>query len=630
MKRKWRSITVTVMLVLVVVISIHRYNSYIGQKFYQESTEHLLSTYEQVNKTFLIFTQRNWNVLTDWGSYLKSLSEQENPEEKWRDFVEEGEKWQYSELYVFNEECQYRTVSGRQGTAEHMRDSFEQLYSDRTSTVSSYTSSKGIRKVMFAVPIDPIIVDGVTYTGLAVSYDNNVMEEMIGGKVYGGASDCYVIDPDGAVLMSIEPKTEIAQKINNIFEFLEKSTDWYDSGRVQQMKKDVVAQKRGSVSYRYEGSEYYLVYQPVGIQDWSIVGIVDQSVVNSGMRSVQYVTIILLTVLTVCIALLILAFIIREAKIRANREKREREELVRRKELTDQLFDSMARIVDRFCVCDLKNNSYEYHERRGAPIYPENGKYEELVEKISERYTVLTDGENAKITNMLSVENVRTVIQKKEDIFKFEYCARDKSSFQIMNVIPVEWEDTVLTKIILVAQDMGQQHELENLANTDALTGLFNKRYFSMMMKIRQEKKTRFALFYMDLDRFKPVNDTYGHDMGDKLLREVAHRLQGCIRSHDYAFRVGGDEFALIINGNMNEQLCVKRIERIKKEIRAPYFIDGQTIFIGISCGSAVYPDDGADMETIQNLADQRMYADKKINHERAGISIMSSVIKKD
>ena len=91
------------------------------------------------------------------------------------------------------------------------------------------------------------------------------MEEMIGGKVYGGASDCYVIDPDGAVLMSIEPKTEIAQKINNIFEFLEKSTDWYDSGRVQQMKKDVVAQKRGSVSYRYEGSEYYLVYQPVGI-----------------------------------------------------------------------------------------------------------------------------------------------------------------------------------------------------------------------------------------------------------------------------------------------------------------------------------------------------------------------------
>ena len=124
-----------------------------------------------------------------------------------------------------------------------------------------------------------------------------------------------------------------------------------------------------------------------------------------------------------------------------------------------------------------------------------------------------------------------------------------------------------LTKIMLVSQDMGQQHELENLANTDALTGLFNKRYFEKMMEIRDEKKKPYALFYMDLDLFKPVNDTYGHEMGDKVLKEVAKRLLKCIRSNDYAFRIGGDEFMLILNGNLDAQICEKRIERIKKLI---------------------------------------------------------------
>ena len=173
-----------------------------------------------------------------------------------------------------------------------------------------------------------------------------------------------------------------------------------------------------------------------------------------------------------------------------------------------------------------------------------------------------------------------------------------------MSVIPVEWEGDTLTKIMIVSQDMGQQHELENLANTDALTGLFNKRYFEKMMEIRDENKKPYALFYMDLDLFKPVNDTYGHEMGDKVLKEVAKRLLKCIRSNDYAFRIGGDEFMLILNGNLDAQICEKRIERIKKLIGEPYEFDGYTIKIGISCGSAVYPDDANCAADIQKLAD--------------------------
>ena len=617
MKGKKKSFALTAILIAILVTSICHYSMYVTRQFYHESTENLMSTYEQVDKTFMMFAQRNWNVLTDWSSYLKSLSEEDNPEEKWRTFVEERESWQYSDFYVFNEECQYWTVDGRQGTAEHVRNAFEQLYSEGAPIVSSYTASSGVRRVLFAVPTEPITLNNVTYTALAVTYDNSVMQDMIGGRAYSGASDCYIIYSNGDVLLSVEPKTEITTKIDNLFDFLEMHAESYDNKYMEQMKRNVPNQASGSVKYQYEGTDYYLVYQPVGIKDWSIIGIVERDAVDSGMRSVQQMTIILISVLMTCIGCGVIAFIIQSARNRVKQEQMQREELARRKELTEQMFEGMAQIVDRFAVCDLKNNTYEYHERRGTPLYPERGSYDDLVQLISDLYAVLTDSENAKMTNMLSVENVRAMIKKQKDNFKFEYCARDKSAFQVMSVIPVEWENDVLTKIILVTQDMGQQHELENLANTDALTGLFNKRYFERMMKIRDEKKTRFALFYLDLDRFKPVNDTYGHEMGDKVLKEVARRLQTCIRSHDYAFRMGGDEFTLVINGNMNEELCAKRIERIKQEIGAPYYIDGQTISIGTSCGSAVYPDDGDDVQTIQNLADQRMYADKEINHAK-------------
>ena len=287
----------------------------------------------------------------------------------------------------------------------------------------------------------------------------------------------------------------------------------------------------------------------------------------------------------------------------------------KKKEISDQLFWGISQIVDCFAICDLKNNRYEYEDKRGEYLYPKKGFYDQFIKGISDQYTILTDGENAKFTNMLSAEHVRQLIKEQKDSYCLEYCARDKSRFFIMSVIPVEWEGDTLTKIMIVSQDMGQQHELENLANTDALTGLFNKRYFEKMMEIRDEKKKPYALFYMDLDLFKPVNDTYGHEMGDKVLKEVAKRLLKCIRSNDYAFRIGGDEFMLILNGNLDAQICEKRIERIKKLIGEPYEFDGYTIKIGISCGSAVYPDDADCAADIQKLADKRMYEDKKINH---------------
>ena len=102
---------------------------------------------------------------------------------------------------------------------------------------------------------------------------------------------------------------------------------------------------------------------------------------------------------------------------------------------------------------------------------------------------------------------------------------------------------------------------------SDMLTELYNKRYFETIMNTKVQRGNAFALIYLDLDYFKPVNDTYGHQAGDEVLRNVGKRILNSIRNDDYVFRLGGDEFACIIGGNPDEKNCLKSIERLEKNI---------------------------------------------------------------
>ncbi len=594
------------------------YSNYIQAQIKSECTKNLLETYEQVDKTFLMFAQRNWNVLSDWNGRLQHLAKSGEMEEKWQDIVLEKETWQFSDFYLFNEDCDYATVNGRRGNAENARKAFEALYDQNGQpVVSSYIATSGIRKVVFELGIDPVVLNGITYTGLAVSYDNNVLENIMGSGAYNGQSDCYIIYPDGEVLMSTEPKSEIPTQLENLFDFLTANAA-VNNAFFEQMQDEVRTGGKGSVTYRYQNKDYYLVHQPVGIRDWQIVGIVDQTVIESGMRKVQYTTILLLFLVACCIMLGGVQMVQHSAKVRLREETAARESITHQKELSDQLFNGISRIVDRFAVCDLKNNTYEYHEQKKAPLYPENGTYQELLRWVDCRYRVLNEnGKTGQVMMswMISPQNLREKLKKDDDSFRFEYCTQDGTEFMVMSAIPVVWKGSELMQVMLISQDTEWQHELENLANTDGLTGLYNGRYFSSLLRQQQEKEQEFVLFYLDLDRFKPVNDTYGHDMGDKLLQAVAQRLRTCIRDEDYAFRIGGDEFALVVTGHLSEELVQARVEKIRETILQPVELDGLELRVGTSCGWAAYPAESASCEEIRVLADQRMYEDKERNH---------------
>ena len=162
---------------------------------------------------------------------------------------------------------------------------------------------------------------------------------------------------------------------------------------------------------------------------------------------------------------------------------------------------------------------------------------------------------------------------------------------------------------MMIAQDIGKRHELENLANTDGLTGLFNERYFSSVLHRKEQKKLPFVLYYLDLDHFKPVNDTYGHDMGDKLLKAVAERLLKCIRSNDFAFRIGGDEFVSIIFVDESE---LKKIREDFDEVIS-HWSGAMVNKISISCGYVYSREKNWEsFEEIASEADIRMYEAKE------------------
>lgn len=610
MKQKQKNILLIAGMLLVMLVSIFVYSFYTQKQIYQESTANLLSTYGQSAKTFTMFAQRNWNILTDWDSYLGTLVERGQQEEQWQDYIAQKATWQYTDFFLFNEQCEFWTTAGRQGTAEHMKDNFAELYAANGPVITSYTSSQGIRKVMFAMPMgQPLQLGDTTYTALAVSYDNAVLEKLLSSMVYEGQSDCYVVRSDGEVVLSTEVKTVIAELMTNLFDYLQQNAS-VDQPYFDTMVQTLPQGGEGCVLFTMNGQKYYLIYQPVGIMDWGIIGIVPTGVVDAGMRRVQNATILVIALL----GLLIMAGVV---KIQRDAERNRRRELEHHREASDMMFAGMARVVERFAVCDLDHDRYQYHERHGEPLYQPEGSYQQMLEQISRKYVVLTDSENAKIPQMLAPENLRRLIKTDNDFPKLEYAARDKSAFFMMTVVPMAWKGDRLTRVMMIVQDMGKQHLLQSLANTDGLTGLLNKRYFDRVLTVLEQHSQPFALFYMDLDRFKPVNDTYGHDVGDKLLKGVSQRLQGCIRSRDYAFRLGGDEFALLLLGPMEPEACASKMNLICEMVAVPYEIDGNTVSVGASCGYALYPAESVDVQQVRHIADQRMYENKQANHAR-------------
>jgi len=168
----------------------------------------------------------------------------------------------------------------------------------------------------------------------------------------------------------------------------------------------------------------------------------------------------------------------------------------------------------------------------------------------------------------------------------------------------------------LILEISNKNSEIEHLANHDKLTGLPSLRLaddrLEYAISIADRNNSNSALLYLDLDGFKSINDTFGHDAGDMILQTVSHRFQNAIRSTDTCCRIGGDEFLLIITDIKDttsiERMCVE----LNKLACEPVDYGDKKLSVAVSIGVAIYPDNADDAKSLRNCADKAMYDVKK------------------
>nr|WP_221379977.1 sensor domain-containing diguanylate cyclase [Actinoplanes polyasparticus] len=165
--------------------------------------------------------------------------------------------------------------------------------------------------------------------------------------------------------------------------------------------------------------------------------------------------------------------------------------------------------------------------------------------------------------------------------------------------------------------------ELSRQAFHDSLTGLPNRTHLidraERAVREAGETRDRVALMLLDLNGFKQVNDTAGHQAGDALLQQVAKRLLGAVRDGDVVSRLGGDEFAIMLTRQADEEVASVVAGRICDRLRRPFAIDGAEVSIGGSVGIALYPDDATDYEALMRGADAAMYEAKRATKGHGG-----------
>jgi diguanylate cyclase (GGDEF)-like protein/PAS domain S-box-containing protein len=193
--------------------------------------------------------------------------------------------------------------------------------------------------------------------------------------------------------------------------------------------------------------------------------------------------------------------------------------------------------------------------------------------------------------------------------------------YEKVHMAPIKNKAGLITHFVSIKLDITKEkknHEqLTSMAHYDSLTGLCNRLFFFEKLQyaitVAKREKEKIALLFLDLDKFKPINDSYGHAMGDKVLREIALRLKSITRESDCVGRIGGDEFVIFLPKIQSTQQVLTICEKIKCRLSEPILIHNNPISIACCIGIALYPDHGNSINSLSQNADSAMYEAKAI-----------------
>lgn len=352
MLKKVRSAVFLTLSAAAIVLSILvPYTRYMNQQVRIESSQHLEELFTQVNVIFQDAVLRTWKYLDSWKEYILEHCGDESGRRQIEEYMErQREAWGFHDFYFLSKDGNYVTASGQDGYFD-LGDGLFSLMNEKKNIVVNNTLSNGSPVFLFAVPVPEGMVDGFRFRAIAVSYSQNALVSLLRSSSSDYEADCYIVGANGAIAMSVSENEE--KNIYNFFAYL-KEHAVFRYGTLDSLRTEIQKGKTGVAEIRIDGVEYYLSYLPVGMENWTMLGLVARDSVNASMNSLQSVTMTVMGVLFLALSLLVIYLVVRKNRLELRGKDIELK-------YRDQLFGLLStNIDDVFVMFGEGSSSAEY------------------------------------------------------------------------------------------------------------------------------------------------------------------------------------------------------------------------------------------------------------------------------
>ena len=345
-KRIVAVIAAVIFLIGIAAVSV-RYYSFVSQTIYSESISHLTEIYHQANRSLNNLVGRNWTNMHLWADYLQDVSDEKEIDA----FITHAkEKTGFTDFYFISREGNYRTVSDETGYLDLKDELPELILRGKDMAVNSVVPGKP-RIMVFVSPAVKGTYKGFDYEAIAVSFNNSDMVNALKISAFDGHSSSYVIHSDGRVV--VDNAANKQQDIYNLIAMLKKYSDM-DSAQMERFRQDLCQGNSGAAVVTLGETSYYFIYESADFEDWTVVGIVPTAVVNESMNRLQSSTLMLAAGITVSLALLMIAVVIRQNQLKL--KKKDTEILYR-----DELFSKLSvNVDDVFLMLNAEDMHVDY------------------------------------------------------------------------------------------------------------------------------------------------------------------------------------------------------------------------------------------------------------------------------
>ena len=345
--RKRLKIAVFIAVFLGIIFMIFRYFGFVSKTIYEESVSHLTEVFHQSDNMLREVTDKNLTYLHMWGENLQNIS----GEDEIRDYIKKAQKDAgFLEFFFLSADGDYKMATGETGYLGLQGNMEEELRQGSDVITNAAVPGKA-QLLVFATPKAYGSYQGFEYDAIAIAYENSDIVNVLDISAFDGNAQNYVIHPDGRVV--VEHSSGSWGRVYNFFGVLREHSDMSEK-EINELSEKFKARRTDAMLLNLDGRNYYLVYEKSDIQDWMFLGLVQADIVNASMNSLQRSTILLVGAVVLCIAALLISFIIQKGRI--NLRKKDTEILYR-----DELFQKLSMNVDDvFLMLDAKTYQADY------------------------------------------------------------------------------------------------------------------------------------------------------------------------------------------------------------------------------------------------------------------------------